>query len=334
MKKTLKISATPQSLWLLASLIGFIILVILTGPLWRSLLVAALVAYLLDPLIRRVESRLNLRRPVATAVIFLVLLLLLAGIIFAISTLIVNQAPEWSQELRQAWSEMSVWLQRPFTILNFTLQPQAVLDYLERATSNAFSSLPAAGGGWLGGLADNLIWSAVILVSLYYFMRDGHKIVPGLIRLLPEAYQKDAQTLSAALDNIWRIFLRVQLLIFVVLGVLLVASTSLILWLFRQGWLPLSPIGLIVLLIVVYAAIQQVDNLWLRPQYMGEALQLHPGVVVVSLLAAFAFTGFLGALLVVPVLASLKFVFQYFHKATAPPEIEPENQQAESMTNQ
>ncbi|MAT97635.1 MAG: hypothetical protein CL608_10870 [Anaerolineaceae bacterium] len=333
MKKTLKISATPQSLWLLAAVIGFIILVILTGPLWRSLLVAALVAYLLDPLVGRAESRLKLRRSLATAVIFLVLLLLLVGIIFALSTLVVNQAPEWSEELRQAWAEMSVWLQRPFTIpiLNFTIQPQVVLDYVERATNNAFSSLPAAGGGWLGGLADNLIWSAVILVSLYYFMRDGHKIVPGLILLLPGAYQKDAQTLATELDNIWRIFLRVQLIIFAVLAVLLIASTSLILWLFRQGWLPLSPIGLIILLIVVYAAIQQVDNLWLRPQYMGEALQLHPGVVVVSLLAAFAFTGFLGALLVVPVLASLKFIFQYFHRATSPPQTEPENHQAEQI---
>jgi predicted PurR-regulated permease PerM len=205
---------------------------------------------------------------------------------------------------------------------------------LERATSNAFSSLPAPGGGWLGGLADNLIWSVVILVSLYYFMRDGRKIVPGLIRLLPGTYQKDAQTLAVELNNIWRIFLRVQIIIFVVLAVLLIASTSLILWLFRQGWLPLSPIGLIILLIIVYAAIQQVDNLWLRPQYMGEALQLHPGVVVVSLLAAFAFTGFLGALLVVPVLASLKFIFQYFHRATSPPQTEPENHHAEPMVEQ
>ncbi len=326
MKKVLKISASSRSLWLLAGIIGFVILVIFTGALWRSLLVSALVAYLLDPLICRTESRLKISRPLATAVIFLALLLLLVGIIFALSTLIVTQAPKWSGELGQAWSEMSVWLQRPFTILTFTIQPQALLDYFERAANNAVSTLPAAGGGWLGGLADNLIWSAVILISLYYFMRDGHRIVPGLIQLLPTDYQKDAQILTTELDKIWRIFLRVQLIIFLVLGVLVLASTSLILWLFRQGWLPLSPIGLIILLLIVYAAIQQVDNLWLRPQYMGEALQLHPGVVVVSLLAAFAFTGFLGALLVVPVLASLKFVFQYFRGSTAPPPLEIETE--------
>lgn len=319
MKKTLQFSASPRSLWLLAGLIGLAILVIFTGPLWRSLLVAALVAYLFDPLIRRVENRLRVSRSVATVLVYLLLLLLLAGIIFALSTLIVNQAPAWGEELRQAWLEIVLLWQRPFTILNFTIQPQALLDYLQRAASNAITTLPAASGGWLGGLADNLIWSLVILVSLFYLMRDGQKIVPGLIELLPEAYQPNARELAEELDEIWRIFLRAQLIIFLVLGVLVAASTTLILWMFRLGWLPLSPIGLVILLIVVYGAIQQVDNLWLRPQFMGQALSLHPGVVIVSLLAALAFTGLLGALLIVPVLASLKFVFKYFyfHNRTA-----------------
>lgn len=312
MNNKLKFSASPQSLWLLAGLVAFVILVVFTGPLWRSLLVAALVAYLFDPLIRRLQARLRLSRPVAAVLLFVLLLLILAGIVFGVSALVVNQVPEWSVELRQAWTELLVLLERPFTILNFTIQPQIVLDYLQRASNNAIASLPEASGGWLGGLADNLIWSLVILVSLYYFMRDGQKIMPGLIHLLPEAYRPTARELTTGLDNLWRIFLRAQLIIFLVLGVLLLASTALILWLFRQGWLPLSPFGLVILLIGVYAAIQQVDNLWLRPQYMGHALKLHSGVVVVALLAALTFTGLLGALLIVPVLASLKYIFQYF----------------------
>ncbi len=326
MNNRLKFSTSPQSLWLLAGLVAFLILVILTGPLWRSLLVAALIAYLFNPLICWLQNRLRLRRPVITAVVFFVSLLILAGIVFGISALVVNQVPKWSVELRQAWAELVVLMERPFTILNFTVQPQIVLDYLERASSNAISSLPEAGGGWLGDLANNLIWSVVILVSLYYFMRDGQKIAPGLIDLLPVAYQPTAQEVAAGLDDIWRIFLRAQLIIFLVLGVLLLVSTSLILWLFRHGWLPLSPFGLVILLIVVYAAIQQVDNLWLRPQYMGHALKLHSGVVVVALLAALTFTGLLGALLIVPILASLKFIFQYFRgEVSSPvPAAEPE----------
>jgi tetrahydromethanopterin S-methyltransferase subunit F len=98
-----------------------------------------------------------------------------------------------------------------------------------------------------------------------------------------------------------------------VLAVLVISSTTLIIWLFRQGWLPLSPIGLALLLVGVYAAIQQVDNLWLRPQLMGHALKLHPGVIFVGLIAGLALGGLLGALLVVPLLATVKVLSRFVY---------------------
>ena len=104
-----------------------------------------------------------------------------------------------------------------------------------------------------------------------------------------------------------------QLLIFFILALLFVISTLLIIWLFRAGWLPLSPLGLVVLFILVYAGIQQVDNLWLRPQLLGRSLQLHPGVVFVSLIAALALSGLLGAIIIVPILATLKIITRYLH---------------------
>lgn len=65
--------------------------------------------------------------------------------------------------------------------------------------------------------------------------------------------------------------------------------------------------------ILVYTGIQQVDNLWLRPQLLGRSLRLHPGVVLVSLIAALALSGLLGALIIVPLLATVKIVFMYLH---------------------
>ena len=98
------------------------------------------------------------------------------------------------------------------------------------------------------------------------------------------------------------------------------------------GWLPLSPVGLIVLFILVYTGIQQVDNLWLRPQLLGRSLQLHPGVVLVGLIAALALSGLLGALIIVPMMATIKIIFMYLHakwlgvsywpEPAAPPETE------------
>ena len=116
------------------------------------------------------------------------------------------------------------------------------------------------------------------------------------------------------IDDVWGVFLRVQLLIFVVLAILMAAGTFLVIWLFRMGLLGLSPFGLILLLILIYAAVQQVDNLWLRPQLMGRQLRLYPALVFVGLLGALGLSGVLGAIVVVPCIATAEVVGRYIHR--------------------
>ena len=56
-----------------------------------------------------------------------------------------------------------------------------------------------------------------------------------------------------------------------------------------------------------------VDNLWLRPQLMGQKLRLHPGIVFAGLTGALIVSGLLGALLVVPLMASAKVLGRYIY---------------------
>lgn len=314
MERVVRINITPHAIFLLLVAASGIFLLIYAGPLWRSLLVATMLAYLFDPLVNHLEQRWVGRRGLAVATVYGLAVALIAGLLYIAGQFIVEQAPAWSVELRQALTELRQLLERPFTLLNITIHPQRLTDYIQRTTTPALTNLTFDPSGWLSGIGNNLIWTLVTLISLYYMLRDGEKIVPALIRQLPSAYQAEATELANEIDHIWRVFLRVQLLIFLVLGILILISTSLILWLYRHGWLPLSPIGLILLLIAVYAAIQQVDNLWLRPQYMGQALQLHPGLVIVALLAALALTGVLGAFIIVPILATLKSLGQHWQR--------------------
>jgi putative heme transporter len=51
--------------------------------------------------------------------------------------------------------------------------------------------------------------------------------------------------------------------------------------------------------------------LWLRPQLLGHQLRLHPGVVFVSLIGGLALSGVFGALVAVPLIASVKVVGHY-----------------------
>jgi len=84
-------------------------------------------------------------------------------------------------------------------------------------------------------------------------------------------------------------------------------------WLYRIGLLPLSPVGLVVLLVLVYTLVQQIDNVWLRPYFLGESLKLHPGVVFIGLIGGLALGGVIGVIIAVPLIATLKIVGRYAH---------------------
>ncbi|MCB0011129.1 MAG: AI-2E family transporter [Anaerolineales bacterium] len=289
-------------------------LLLFAWPLWASLLIALLLTSLLSPLVEVGERRWPERRRLLASLVYLLTLLLIVGLILLLGALIWDRVPLWSQELGDALHEMRLWLEKPLNILGFSLNPQALLDYLERTAGNALTTIPIGSADFIGGVTDNLIWTIVVLVALFYFLRDGPAWRRGLQSRIPDSYRDEAVGLIEEISEVWRVFLRVQLLIFLILGLLILASTTLIIWLYRTGSLSLSPFGLIVLLIAVYAAIQQVDNLWLRPRYMGQTLELHAGVVIISLLAALVLTGVLGALLIVPLLATVKVLALHFYE--------------------
>lgn len=295
----------------LALLVAVIWLLVVLRPLLMALTIAALLAYLLNPLVIQLTKELGGKRPLAATLVYLLILVSIALLFGSLGAAAVDQWPRLRGELVEALVIMERWLTRPFLLFGFKVDPETVSTNLNTAVANTLSSFTVGSDGLLASFTENLLWSLVVFVSLFYLLKDGDRIVPRLFELVPPSHRPAFEQLMAEINVVWGVFLRVQLFIFAVLAVLVISSTALIIWLFRQGWLSLSPLGLVLLLVAVYAAIQQVDNLWLRPQLMGHALKLHPGVVFVGLIAGLALGGLLVALLIVPILATLKVIGRF-----------------------
>jgi predicted PurR-regulated permease PerM len=246
--------------------------------------------------------------------ILIVFFLLLAGITAALGAMSAGQSQRILNELAEAVLVYKLWISQPFEVFGFHIYPQLLLENLEQVAGSVLSVLPERSLNLLSGMRSNLVWGFVMLVSLYYFLIDGPKIKMQIFSYVPTEYQYDMQRLTAELDEIWGVFIRIQLLIFVVLAALMSSGTFLVIWLFRSGLLGFSPLGFVLLLVLVYAAAQQVDNLWLRPKLMGKHLRLHPGLVFAGLMAGLFVGGILGALLIVPLIASLRVIGNYIHR--------------------
>lgn len=305
---------TTRILVVIVILLGAIWLVVVASPLLEALVIAGLLAYLLDPMVGLLTRRTPLYRPLAAVFVYLLFLLILASVPAVLGAVAVGQFHRLGADFAAAVDALKQRLFQPIDVLGYQLHPPLLLDNLEQLASSVLTALPGGSLDVLSGLTTNLLWGLVILVSLYYFLKDGPKIKPWLVGLTPDEFRVEIRRLLDEVDNVWGVFLRVQLLIFVVLAILMAAGTFLVIWLFRMGLLILSPFGLILLLYLIYVAVQQVDNLWLRPQLMSRQFRPHPGLVFVGLIGALALSGVLAAIIVVPCMATVKVVGGYVHR--------------------
>lgn len=299
-------------LWVvLLILVGLIWLLVYAAPLFEALAIAALLAYLLSPLVRVAMEKLHLRRTAAVLLVYLVFLALLAGIPAGMGALILSRLSDWGRELAEAGIALQEWLAEPHVIFGLDFSPRILLNRLQESAGTTLAAIPGGSLDILSGVTTNILWVLVVFVSLFYLLRDEEKIKPYILDHLPEAYRPELQRLMEEVNQVWKIFLRAQLLIFFVLTVLMVLGGFGVIWLYGAGLLPFSTLGLIVMLVLVYALVQQVDNLWLRPMLFSHRMRLHPGLVFVGLIGALGVSGVLGAILVVPVMATIKVVGNY-----------------------
>jgi predicted PurR-regulated permease PerM len=293
------------------SLVAVVWLAAAASPLFGVLLISALLAYVLYPLVRLLERRTRLSHTQSTWLVYVLFLLILAGIPAGIGAIAAGQFRRFQADLGAALDALREWISRPITVLGYSLHPQTLVDNLEQTLDGALAALPGGSFDILSSVTTNLLWGTVILISLYYFLQDGPLIKPWLAGLTSATYQPEIRRLLDEIDRVWGVFLRVQLLLFVILSVLIIGGSWLVIWLFQSGFLGVSPLVFVLLLVLVFAGAQQVDNLWLRPQWMGKELRLHSGLVYVGLASALALSGPLAALIVVPCMATVKVVGRY-----------------------
>lgn len=184
----------------------------------------------------------------------------------------------------------------------------------------------------------------VFIVSIY-FANDIPRFGKGISDFAHDAdYRADADRLMVDVSRVWGAYLRGQ----VVLGLVIFVVVSLVLAILGvdnalglgllSGTMEFLPIvgpligagaavvvaltqntasfglssfefGLVVLVAMV--VIQQVENNLLVPRIVGDALDLHPLLVMFSVIMGASLAGLLGAVLAAPVVASLKILGNY-----------------------
>ena len=332
--------------WLiLVGVAGALWLLYLLAPVLTPFLLAALFAYLGDPLVDRLE-RLRLPRGLAVALVFVVIVLVLLALLLLLIPLLqvqlaglVRRVPQYLDTLQHG---VLPWLQRRFGVTG-------VLD-VERLRETFGKNLPAAGGiaarvlasasssgvallGWV----MNLLLTPVIT---FYLLRDWDRIWAQAADLLPRRAAPTVLRLTHEADQVLSGFVRGQLLVMVALGTIYSVGLALIgvdlalLIGMLSGLVSFVPyLGFIVgviaagvaavlqsgdptqllYVLAVYGVAQITEGVVLTPLLVGDRIGLHPVVVIFAVLAGGQLFGFMGILLALPAAAVLAVLARHLH---------------------
>ncbi|GCF11497.1 AI-2E family transporter [Dictyobacter arantiisoli] len=291
------------------------------------LIVAALLAYALAPLVRWLER--VLPRPLAIVITCLIVLGLLALLIYFVTLTALHQFTSLSQQVVYLLTSHNGRVSPLEKFLfSFGITTAQVANFREQAgarlESFAGSIVPL-----VSSFLDVLLDVVVVAVITIYLLIDGRRLESWCRRSLPDSFHADF-----VLDTSQRVvggYIRGQLLLAVLVGLLvgigmlifhvpyalllgvlafilefipilgtLISGAICTLIALTQGWL--IALGVLTYFIVVHI----LEGDIIGPRIVGEAVGLHPIVSIAALIAGSELFGIWGALLASPVVGLIQ----------------------------
>jgi len=322
-------------------------LIYLLTPILTPFVIAAVLAYIGDPLVDWLELK-KLPRIAAVSIVFFALtllaiisLLILIPLIENQIIILINKVPvyaEWIQKtilpiINEKLGEAKINLD-----LN-TLQESLKANWQSAGgiVAQVVGSITRSGLALFTGIAN----LALVFIVTFYLLRDWDNLIEGIRQLLPLNKEKLVSSLAKQSDQVLGAFFRGQLL--VVLALTLVYSIGLsivglelaILIGLLAGMVSFVPylgfiLGIVVAgiaalmqfqdasyllyVFIVFGFGQALEGMVLTPLLVGDKIGLHPVAVIFAVLAGGQLFGFFGILCALPVAAVLAVIIRHMHQ--------------------
>ena len=317
------------------------------APILTPFVLAALLGWLGDPLVDRLQRR-GRSRTVAVTLVFVAMSLLLVLFLLILVPMVerqivtlVNSLPEyrdWFMQTALPWIEARTGLE-----LMGWLDPQRLIEWVRSHWQQA-GGVAATFFGYLSRSGFALVTWVVNLLLLpilaFYFLRDWDKLVERVAGVIPRDHVGTVTRLARESSDVLGAFLRGQFLVMLALGVIYAVGMSLvglklglligivaglisfIPYLGATTGIVLAVLAalvqsqgfdwqLLILIGVVFTAGQLLESYVLTPRIVGDKIGLHPVAVIFAVMAGGQLFGFLGMLIALPVAAVANVLLRF-----------------------
>ena len=334
----------------------FAVLVLLLWLLREVLtpfLIAAVLAYVLNPVVGKLQAKTGgrLSRNWASSVVIFGFVLLVLGLVMLVAPIVLQDLPKIRALLPSLLDalnlHLSPWLQSLGLPISLELESvkKLVAEWMHEGSGDGankvfghIASTLLAGGAAIFALLGNLL---LIPLVLFYLLIDWPRVLAGAVALVPIPWQERFVQLGHEVDEVLGQYLRGQL------SVMLVMACFYSLGLMLGGLQLALPIGVFtglamcvpyvgyglglvlallaatlqfgllkagLLVGIVYGLGQVLENFYLTPKWVGERIGLHPALVIFALMAFGHLLGFTGMLIALPLSAILYVLWQHVYR--------------------
>ena len=313
----------------------FIWLLYALGDVLTPFIVAAVLAYVLNPLVEWLQLK-RIRRAPASMIIMALALLILLSLVLIIVPMLLNQFNNLAERLPQivgfVQNKLLPWL-NSVSGDYIQIDQESIIAWLQSHTDELSNTLKE----WIPTLmrqSGNVISGVSNLVLLplllYYFLLDWKRWSSGISKLVPRRFIETYTRISGNMDEVLGEFLRGQLMVMMIMG--LVYGLGLMLVGLDSGFAIGMIAGILVfipylgaftgLLLATVAALLQygswqgllmvwavfgvgqfLESFFITPKIVGDRIGLSPFWVIFSLMAFGQLMGFVGMLAGLPLAA-------------------------------
>jgi predicted PurR-regulated permease PerM len=324
--------------------IGGILAAFLFLYLVRSILppfiIGGAIAYVLSPVVDRIELRWSVPRGIAIAGLY-------ATLLVPVVVLAVLLGPRFLEETRQLLFRTPTLLTRliqdffglgPYSVFGTSTDARQISVDLIDSLRGTFGT-PTQAIHFISAIAEFTLALFLSLVTSIYCLIDSERIGRVLLALFPAEQRGPVARASAEIHRTLARYLRRQGVLIAFVATITFIGLDLVFQVpyavpvaVATGFLEVVPflgpfvaatiagiiafsqggVSLMVGVIIFYFVVRQIEDQIVMPVVLGHAVKLHPLVVIFAVLAGGALFGILGTLAAVPVAASIKVLLDYW----------------------
>lgn len=332
-------------------------LLVVAWTLWTArgalfpFIIGLTIAYLLEPLVNRVQSILpaggvvgRARRTIAVIVVYAVALGIAGFGLYVFGTQVAQETvdlaenmPDYVDTAREEFKAWNDWYVQTIPE-SVRVQIESNLDEAEAVATSAVKTTLLATVGTVQRVVGLIASLALLPLWIFYLLKDQGKAFDFFYRLWPRPLQRDVRNIVGIIDGVLGSYIRGQLILGAVVGVVTLvglivldiayaAPLAILAGLFEMvpilgPWLSFIAAAIVVLatdpgkiwiVAILFLMIQQLENTFLVPKIQGDAVDMNPAVIMVLLVLGGALFGIIGVIAVVPIAAILRDVFVYVY---------------------